>query len=67
MVARLAERIQHDSSNVALWLTLVQSYVVLGDRDKAKAAAADARRALADDPEKLRQIEELVKKLGIED
>ena len=67
MVARLAERIQHDGSNVlyALWLTLVRSYVVLGDRDKAKAAAADARRALAADPEKLRQIEELAKELGI--
>jgi cytochrome c-type biogenesis protein CcmH len=65
MVARLAERMQHDSSNVAGWLQLVRSYVVLGDRDKAKLAAANARRALAADPEKLRQIEELVKELGI--
>lgn len=48
------------------WLQLVRSYMVLGERDKARAAAVDARRALVSDPEKLRQINDLVKGLGIE-
>jgi len=38
---------------------------VLGERDKALAAAADARRALSGDADKLRQLEELVKGLGL--
>jgi cytochrome c-type biogenesis protein CcmH len=66
MVARLAERMGRDGSNLAGWLQLVRSYVVLGDRDKARAAAADARRALANDPEKLRKIDELTKELGLD-
>jgi cytochrome c-type biogenesis protein CcmH len=39
---------------------------VLGEADKARAAAADARRALAADPDKLRQLDEQVKGLGLE-
>jgi cytochrome c-type biogenesis protein CcmH len=66
MVARLAERLHQDGSDIEGWLRLVRSYMVLGDRDKALAAVGDARRALAGDPEKLRKIEELVKGLGLE-
>ena len=40
--------------------------MVLGERDKARAAVDDARRALESDPEKLRQIDQLVKGLGLE-
>jgi cytochrome c-type biogenesis protein CcmH len=40
--------------------------MVLGERDKARAAAGEARHALASDPDKLRRIDELVKGLGIE-
>jgi cytochrome c-type biogenesis protein CcmH len=40
--------------------------MVLGDRDKARAAATDARRALASEPDKLRRVEELIKGLGLE-
>jgi len=36
----------------------------LGERDKAHEAAADAKRALASDPDKLRKIEEVLKSLG---
>jgi cytochrome c-type biogenesis protein CcmH len=39
---------------------------VLGERDKARAAASDARRALAADPDKLRMIDDAAKGLGIE-
>jgi cytochrome c-type biogenesis protein CcmH len=66
MVTRLAERLHRDGSDIEGWLRLVRSYMVLGDRDKALAAVGDARRALASEPEKLRQIDELVKGLGLE-
>ena len=66
MVARLAERLKQDGSDVEGWLRLVRSYVVLGDPDKARAAAADARAALSADPEKLRQLNAGVKELGLE-
>jgi cytochrome c-type biogenesis protein CcmH len=66
MVARLAERLNRDGSDLEGWLRLVRSYMVLGDRDKARAAAGDARRALAGEPDKLRQIDDLVKGLGLE-
>ena len=66
MVDRLAERLNRDGSDVEGWLRLVRSYMVLGQADKARAAAADARRALAGDPNKLRRLDDLVKGLGIE-
>jgi cytochrome c-type biogenesis protein CcmH len=66
MVERLAARLKDDGSDVEGWLRLVRSYMVLGDREKAMAAAQDARRALADDTDKLRRVDELVKGLGLE-
>jgi cytochrome c-type biogenesis protein CcmH len=66
MVERLAERLKKDGSDVEGWLRLVRAYMVLGDRDRALAAAGDARRALAGEPEKLRQINELIRGLGLE-
>jgi hypothetical protein len=39
---------------------------VLGESDRAKAAAADARRALAGDGDKVRRIDEMMKALGLE-
>ena len=66
MVAQLAERLARDGSDLEGWLRLVRSYMVLGEKQKALAAAGDARRALAGDPEKLRRIDELVKGLGLE-
>ena len=44
----------------------MRAYVVLGDRDKAKDAAADARRALAEHPDEIKRIDDLVKGLGLE-
>jgi cytochrome c-type biogenesis protein CcmH len=48
------------------WLRLVRAYVVLGDRDKAKNAAGDAKRALGDRPDDIKRIDDLVKGLGLE-
>jgi cytochrome c-type biogenesis protein CcmH len=66
MVERLAERLGKDGSDIEGWLRLVRSYMVLGDRDRALAAAGDARRAFAAEPDKLRRIDELTKGLGLD-
>lgn len=66
MVERLAERLKKDGSDLDGWVRLVRSYMVLGEADKARTAAADARRALAADPDKVRQLDEQVKGLGLE-
>jgi cytochrome c-type biogenesis protein CcmH len=65
MVERLAERLTREGSDVEGWLRLVRAYMVLGDRDKAASAANDARRALANEPDKLRRVEELAQGLGL--
>jgi cytochrome c-type biogenesis protein CcmH len=66
MVARLADRLQNDGSDVDGWLRLVRSYVALGDRERARGAAADARRALASRPDEIKRIDDLVRGLGLE-
>lgn len=66
MVERLAERLHDNGADIEGWLRLVRAYVVLGERDKAKAAAADARRALAEHPDEIKRIDDLVKGLGLE-
>jgi cytochrome c-type biogenesis protein CcmH len=66
MVARLAARLQQDGSDLEGWLRLMRAYTVLGEPEKAKTAAADARRALTDHADKLRRVDELAKTLGLE-
>ncbi|HTH33392.1 MAG TPA: c-type cytochrome biogenesis protein CcmI [Xanthobacteraceae bacterium] len=66
MVARLADRLHADGGDVEDWLKLVRAYAVLGDRDKAKDAAADARHALASRPDDVKRIDDLAKGLGLE-
>jgi cytochrome c-type biogenesis protein CcmH len=66
MVERLAERLGKDGSDIEGWLRLVRSYMVLGEREQAVAAAGAARRALAAEPDKLKRIDELVKGLGLD-
>ncbi|MGA2891508.1 MAG: c-type cytochrome biogenesis protein CcmI [Xanthobacteraceae bacterium] len=66
MVQRLADRLQTDGSDVAGWIRLVRAYVVLGDRGRAKDAAADARRALREHPDAIEQLDAVVKGLGLE-
>jgi cytochrome c-type biogenesis protein CcmH len=66
LVARLAGRLHDNGGDVEGWLRLVRAYVVLGDRTKAKDAAAEAKRALGERPDDIRRIDDLVKGLGLE-
>jgi cytochrome c-type biogenesis protein CcmH len=66
MVARLAQRMAENGADVDGWLRLIKAYSVLGERDKAQAAAANARSALAGNNDNLRRIGELTKELGLE-
>ena len=65
MVARLADRLKQNGDDIEGWQRLLRAYVVLNERDKAQAAAGDARKAFASDPDKLRQIEDTIKSLGL--
>ncbi|MGC2439567.1 MAG: hypothetical protein WA478_23140, partial [Pseudolabrys sp.] len=66
MVARLADRLKEDGSDFDGWLQLLRSYVVLGERNKAVSAAADARQAIGGDMEKRRRLDDFVKSLGLD-
>ena len=66
MVERLAERLKRDGGDLEGWQRLVRAYMVLGEAERAKAAAADARRAAGGDPEKLRRLDQLTKSLGLD-
>ena len=66
MVDRLATRLKQNGDDVEGWLRLVRAYMVMGDRDKAKGALAEARQAVANDAERLRQLNEGLKNLGLD-
>jgi cytochrome c-type biogenesis protein CcmH len=66
MVERLASRLKQNGDDVEGWLRLVRAYMVMGDRDKAKGALTDARQAVANDAERLRQLNEGLKNLGLD-
>jgi cytochrome c-type biogenesis protein CcmH len=66
MVARLSDKLRANGEDVDGWLRLVRAYVVLGDRDKAKEAADDARHALSSRPDDIKRIDDLAKGLGLE-
>jgi cytochrome c-type biogenesis protein CcmH len=66
MVDRLATRLKQNGDDVEGWLRLVRAYMVMGDRDKARSALTDARQAVANDAERLRQLNEGLKNLGLD-
>jgi cytochrome c-type biogenesis protein CcmH len=66
MVEHLSERLARSGSDPEGWVRLVRSYMVLGEREKARAAVTDARRALATEPAQLKRFEDQVKGLGLE-
>jgi cytochrome c-type biogenesis protein CcmH len=66
MVERLAAKLKQNGDDVDGWLRLVRAYLVMGEREKAMSALADARQAVANDSERLRQLNEGLKNLGID-
>ena len=66
MVDRLATRLKQNGDDVEGWLRLVKAYMVIGDTDKAKGALTEARQAVAKNPERLRQLNEGLKNLGLD-
>jgi cytochrome c-type biogenesis protein CcmH len=66
MVERLATRLKENGNEVDGWLRLVRAYMVMGDRDKAKGAQSDARQAVSGDAERLKQLNEGLKNLGLD-
>jgi cytochrome c-type biogenesis protein CcmH len=66
MVEQLTARLQQDGSDPDGWVRLLRSYVALGESEQVRATFTDARRALQNEPEKLRRFEEGAKSLGIE-
>ncbi|MBR1274714.1 c-type cytochrome biogenesis protein CcmI [Bradyrhizobium sp. AUGA SZCCT0283] len=65
MVDRLATRLKQNGDDVEGWLRLMRAYMVMGERDKAASALVEARQAVANDAERLRQLNEGVKNLGL--
>ena len=65
MVDRLAGRLARQGDDVEGWLKLLRAYAVLGERDKASAALADARIALAAKPPEAARVEALARELGL--
>jgi cytochrome c-type biogenesis protein CcmH len=66
MVQRLSERLRREGGDPEGWARLVRSYLVLGKAEDARAAVLDGRREFAQEPEKLRRLNELLRDLGIE-
>ena len=66
MVDRLATRLKQNGDDVEGWLRLMRAYMVMGDPEKAKAALSDARAAMANDTERLRQLNEGAKTFGLD-
>lgn len=66
MVEGLAARLEADGSDAAGWARLVRSYVVLGEKDKAREALDKARKQLAADAASLDMLTALARELSLE-
>jgi cytochrome c-type biogenesis protein CcmH len=66
MVERLATRLKQNGDDVEGWLRLVRAYMVMGDAAKLKGTLSDARQAVARDPERLKQLNEGLKNMGLD-
>ena len=67
MVNRLATRLASNGGNVDEWSRLIRAYAVLRQADKAKAALADARKALGPDANAVASLDALARDLGLGD
>ena len=65
MVEGLAQRLKSDGKDLAGWQRLLKAYTVLGRRDDARAALAEARRNFAGDARALSDLSGLAATLGL--
>ena len=67
MVNRLATRLASSGGDVDEWSRLIRAYAVLHEADKAKAALADAHKALASNANAVASLDALARDLGFGD
>lgn len=67
MVSGLAERLESQGGSPEEWARLIRSYAVLGQRDKAVAAAQRARQSLSQDEAGLKTIDSMERELKLTD
>ncbi|NOT70471.1 MAG: c-type cytochrome biogenesis protein CcmI [Hyphomicrobium sp.] len=65
MVSNLAERLKANAKDKDGWLKLIRAYQMLGRKDDAVKAVADAKAGLAGDTAALQDIDDMVKTLGV--
>lgn len=65
MVARLAAELKAKPDNAPGWQRLINAYAVLGDKDKARAALAEARKAMAGHGDQLAVLDAEARQLGL--
>jgi cytochrome c-type biogenesis protein CcmH len=65
MVAGLAARLKANPDDAPGWQRLVRAYAVLGDKDRARAALADARKAANGRSDQLAALDAEQKALGL--
>ncbi len=66
MVARLAEKLEADPSDMEGWVRLVRAYGVLGRKKEASEALAKARANAGEDTGHLDRLDALAKEFGLE-
>lgn len=65
MVGNLAAKLAKDGRDGTGWAMLIRAYMVLKQPDDARAALAEARKALADDGEARARVDALASELGL--
>ena len=65
MVEGLANRLRTDGGSLQDWQRLIRSYTVLGNKEKALAAVADARKALASSAADVSALDQFASSLGL--
>ena len=65
LIQGLAERLQSEPKNLEGWLMLLRSYRVLGEEEKAAAAAGEALAAFEGSPGQQEMIRATISELGI--
>jgi cytochrome c-type biogenesis protein CcmH len=66
MVEGLSARLQQNGGSLDEWTRLVRAYMVLNEREKARATLADARNKFGSDAAATTQLDRLARELGLE-